>query len=58
MNYSVEYIERKISGYLAQIDKYQREIRWLRKEITALEYEPVTNDEGEITSYGDIKRQI
>lgn len=58
MNYSVEYVADKIAECLEQIDNHQSEIRRLKRLITDLRYQPVTNEQGEVISYGDFENQI
>ena len=54
MNYSMTFIDRKITEYSEQIDRYKKEILRLKQLIQELKWQCLPNENGDVASYDDI----
>lgn len=54
MNYSMQFIDRKITEYSARIEDYKKEISRLKQLIQELKWQCLSNENGDIASYDDI----
>ena len=54
MNYSMTFIDRKITEYSEQIENYKKEISRLKQLIRELKWQCLSDEDGDIASYDDI----
>ena len=54
MNYSMTFIDRKITEYSKQIENYTKEILSLKQLIQELKWQCLPDEDGDIASYDDI----
>ena len=54
MNYSMTFIDSKITEYSEQIEKYKKEILHLKQLIQELKWQCLPDEDGDIASYDDV----
>jgi hypothetical protein len=54
MNYSMTFIDRKITEYSEQIENYKKESLRLKQLIQELKWQCLPDEDGDIASYDDI----
>jgi phosphoglycerate-specific signal transduction histidine kinase len=54
VNYSMTFIDSKITEYSEQIENYKKEILRLNQLIQELKWQCLPNEDGDIASYDDI----